>query len=232
LRAKLSFPIEREPSEKGDSSSVQAPLPSCSGPVTKPTKSPSRIIYCALDVKGWLEQPPNVDAVRPGQCPGCKSASRPVGHPLGMHGHGLRERQVRGPPEADAAPTVIVVQCRRYRCLGCGAILLVVPRGIAPRKHYGHAAISMAFALWGLVGRTAWEVRTQVCAWRIPSAAATGWATLRRWAQAAGAASGATQRTPSAVAARVAQIAIGRAPPCARGAPLWAQAFAGGSTMT
>lgn len=231
MRAKLCLPIEREPSPKGDSSSVQAPLPSCSGPVTKPTKSPSRIIYCALDVKGWLEQPPKVEAVRPGQCPDCGAASQPVGRPLGLHGHGLRERQVRGPLEADAAPTITVVQCRRYRCVGCGAILLVVPRGIAARKHYGHAAIAMAFALWGLLGRSAWQVRTQVCAWRIRSAAATGWATLRRWAQAARAASGA-EGTLREAAARAAQIAIGRAPPCARGAPWWAQAFAGGATMT
>jgi hypothetical protein len=125
---------------------------------------------------------------------------------------------------------VIVVQCRRYRCVGCGAILLVVPRGIAPRKHYGHAAIAMALALWGLAGRSAWEVRTQVCAWRIPSAAASGWATLRRWAQAARAASGA-EGTLRAAAARAAQIAIGHAPPAARGSPLWAQAFSGGATM-
>ena len=47
----------------------------------------------------------------------------------------------------DGTPTTLVLVCRRYRCIRCGAVLLVVPRGIAPRKHYGFAAIAMALAL-------------------------------------------------------------------------------------
>jgi hypothetical protein len=48
-----------------------------------------------------------------------------------------------GPP----ATTTLV--CRRYRCMSCGAVLLVVPRGVAPHKHYGYAAIAMALTLSG-----------------------------------------------------------------------------------
>jgi hypothetical protein len=125
----------------------------------------------------------------------------------------------------------VVIDCRRYRCTGCGAILLVVPRGIAPRRHYSQAAIALALALWGLMGLPLEAVRERVCAWRTRSPAATGWSTLRRWAQAARAGVGATAGTLRAVAARAAQVAVGRAPPHVRGAPVWAQAFAGGASM-
>ena len=43
-----------------------------------------------------------------------------------------------------------MIACRRYRCVSCGAILTVVPRGVAPRRHYGHAAIAMALTLWAI----------------------------------------------------------------------------------
>ena len=194
----------------------------------KSTSSTSRIIYNALDVKGWLERPPTAVEARPGQCPGCQGASRPIGGPLGLHGHGLRERQLRGPLAAGGEPTIAVVGCRRYRCTGCGAIVLVVPRGVAPRRQYSQAAISMALTMWGLMAMPAAAVRARVCAWRVRGQASSGWSTLRRWAQAARTTAGPTLRE---VAGRAAQVAVGRAPPRDRGAPLWAQAFAGGATM-
>ena len=86
----------------------------------------------------------------------------------------------------------------------------------------------MALAMWGLMAMPAAVVRERVCAWRITGPTATGWSTLRRWAQAARDRAGPILRE---VAARVAQIAVGRAPPRDRGAPLWAQAFAGGAAM-
>jgi len=195
--------------------------------VTKSTSRTTRIVYSALDVKGWRASPPSVEGVRPGVCPGCGAASRPAGGALGLHGHGLRDRQLRGPPDVDAEPTTIVLACRRYRCVGCGAVITVVPRGVAPRKHYGQAAIAMALALWALAGQPAAAVRRRVCAWSVTGAAATGWRTLRRWADTARRALGGDRR---AAAARAAQIAAGRAPPMIAG-PVWAQAFAGGSAM-
>jgi len=211
---------------------VLPPSASCSwsSTLTKPTSSSSHIVHHRLDVKGWLACPPSVEEGRPGTCPRCACASRPTGQPLGLHGHGLRERQLRGPPEAAAAPFVTVIACRRYRCVPCQAIITVVPRGIAPRRHYGHAAIAMALTLWALMHQSTASVRERVCAWPIAGAGARGWPTLRRWARA--------QRGPESiadtlrvVAARAAQRAVGRAPPRLRGAPLWAQAFAGGSAM-
>ena len=197
-------------------------------PLTKSTSSPSRIVYNALDVKGWLARPPSAAEARPGRCPGCDAASRPVGGALGLHGHGLRDRQLRGPLAADGEPTTAVVWCRRYRCTRCRAIVLVMPRGVAPRRQYSQAAIAMALALWGLMAMPAEAVRERVCTWRARGQASAGWSTLRRWAQAARTTAGPTLRE---VAGRAAQVAVGRAPPGDRRAPLWAQAFAGGASM-
>ena len=123
-----------------------------------------------------------------------------------------------------------MLACRRYRCTACGAIITVVPRGVAPRRHYGYGAIAMALALWALGREPAAAVRRRVCAWPIAGPSATGWPALRRWARAARAVSTAAL-TLGAVAARAAQIAVGRAPPTLRSAPICAQAFAGGSAM-
>jgi hypothetical protein len=202
-----------------------------SSTVKKSTRRCSRIVHHALDVKGWIASPPSAGSARPAACVDCGEASRPAGGRLGLHGHGLRDRQVRGPLDADGPSTTVVVACRRYLCVACGAILTVVPRGVAPRRHYGHAAIAMALALWAIVGEPVGGIRRRVCAWRHSHEPGTRWPTLRRWARAARDAGGDGGVTLEAAAARAAQIAIGRAPPEARHGPRWAQAFAGGSAM-
>jgi len=112
--------------------------------------------------------------------------------------------------------------------MSCKAILLVVPRGVAPRRHYGYAAIAVALTLWMLVREPVAEVRRRVCAWPSSYESPSRWPTLRRWARAARDALG-HELSLEAAAARWAQIAIGRAPPHLRDGALWAQAFAGGS---
>lgn len=212
---------------------LKAPPTSCSwpDPVTKPTRSSLLIVHAKLDVKGWLEKPPSAEAARPGMCPRCARASRPTGSSLGLHGHGFRDREILGPLEAHAVPTKTLVGCRRYRCPGCRAIILVVPRGVAPRRHYGLAAIAMALALWAVVQQRPLEVRERVCVAQ-GTVWGTEWPTLRRWARVARASlSMPAVFTLREVAARAAQIAIGRAPPALRAAPSWAQAFAGGLAM-
>jgi len=129
----------------------------------------------------------------------------------------VRERQLRGPVSADGVPTTLTLVCRRYRCTTCGVVLLVVPRGVARRKHYGYPAIAMALALWLLVGEPVREVRRRVCAWQLTRESTSAWPTLRRWRQAFG--------------DRFAQVAIGRAPPHDAHRERWALAFAGGSAM-
>lgn len=148
-----------------------------------------------------------------------------------MHGHGFRDRAIFGPQDADAAPERAWVQCRRYRCVVCVAVILVVPRGVAPRRHYSLAAIAMAMTLWAILELPPARVRERICV--SPSVAwGTEWSTLRRWAHAARALVDLPAViTLRKVAARVAQIAIGRAPPSLRTAPQVAQAFAGGTAM-
>jgi hypothetical protein len=107
--------------------------------------------------------------------------------------------------------------------------MTVVPRGVAPRRQYGHAAIAMAFALWAIAAQPIAEVRRRVCAWRVGYEPPTYWPTLARWARAVrDVRRGGSLR---AAAERAAQLAIGRAPPSTRHEPRWAQAFAGGSAM-
>lgn len=161
----------------------------------------------------------------------CDAPSRPAGGKLGLHGHGFRDRQVCGPPDVDSMPTWVVIACRRYLCTSCESILTVVPRGVAPRRHYGHAAIAMALTLWAIAGESEAEIRRRICARQISVESPARWPTLARWARAARDALGATSLSLKDAAARAAQIAIGRAPPDLRRASRWAQAFAGGSAM-
>ena len=181
-----------------------------------PTRSTPQIVHHAFDVKTWLAHPPTVDAARPAACC-CGEPSRPTGGLLGLHGHGVRDRQLRGPPTATGAPTTLTLACRRYRCAHCAAVLTVVPRGVAPRRHYGFAAIAMALTLWLIAGEPVHEVRRRVCAWQLTRESTSSWSTLRRWSRAMG--------------DRFAQIAIGRAPPYVLSRERWALAFAGGSAM-
>ncbi len=154
-----------------------------------------------------------------------------MGGRIGLHGHGFRARQLCGPLDADSPPIWITIACRRYLCTSCGAILTVVPRGIAPGRHYGHAAIAMALTLWAIAGEPEAEVRRRICARQLSFESPARWPTLARWARAARDALGTASLSLKEAAARAAQIAIGRAPPAFRRAPRWAQAFAGGSAM-
>ena len=43
----------------------------------------------------------------------------------------------------------LVVLARRYRCTACGAVLVVVPRGVGRSLRYTLEAIAYALSLWG-----------------------------------------------------------------------------------
>jgi hypothetical protein len=186
-----------------------------------------------------MAAPPSVEEVRPGRCPGCGAAARPVGGRLGLHGHGLRERQQRGPAASDSAPVVRVVALRRYRCVACAAVIAVVPRDVESRRHYSRPAIALALALWSLTSLPPAEVRRRISPWPVvgATAAAEGWVTLRRWARAgrAGRLFGAVGRllvgTLRQVAGLLAAVALGHAPPILRHLPREAQVFHGAVAM-
>lgn len=151
--------------------------------------------------------------------------SRPVGQPLNLHGHGRRERQLRGPDAPGHAPDTLVIHARRHRCQPCGAVITVVPADVLPRRHYRAQAIALAFALFGLLRVTVAAVRAAVSTWPIVGAsAARGWLTLRRWIDAAvrgalfvHAQTAPPEATLRAQAARVASWLAGHAPPSADG---------------
>jgi hypothetical protein len=198
-------------------------------------RSESSIIQSRIDIKSWQQRTPTVAEARPAACPSCMAASNPVGGRIQLHGHGLRERQVCGPPAPGEAPALVVVAGRRYRCVCCGAVLLVVPRGMLARRRYSASAIGFALALWGLVLATAAEVRRLVNPMTIVGLSALGrWATLRRWARAVGEGRllpGAPRREGAAtlrqVAASAASALAARAAPTTRPLPIEHRAFVG-----
>jgi hypothetical protein len=193
------------------------------------------VVHSTLECKFWMARMPSPEEVRPACCPVCMAASRESGRLLSVIGHGVRDRQLRGPAGPDAAPTVEVVLVRRYRCLRCRALITVVPREVEPRRHYTRPAIALALALWGLVGASAAAVREAISPWRV--AMTTGWPTLRRWCRAVerrllfAAGSPASTATSQEIAARVAQVALAHAPPTMRGEPERVQVFLGAVAM-
>jgi hypothetical protein len=96
-------------------------------------------------------------------------------------GHGLRDRQVRGPLGVGEVAGIRAVRVRRYLCCRCKAVLVVLPRGVIARRHFGAAAIAWAFALVGLLGEPQSAAWAAVSAWGEPRGC---WTTLRRWAAA------------------------------------------------
>jgi DNA-directed RNA polymerase subunit RPC12/RpoP len=197
-------------------------------------RSEPKLVHAALDVKAWIARPPSVAAVRPSQCPRCGQASRPVGCGLGLWGHGRRERQVRGPLTVDGPPALVVVAARRYRCRGCGTIVLVVPRGLVARRLFSGPAIALACTLFGVERQPLPQVRAAVHPWTtVGVTAATSWRTLRRWLHAVRVGRlfpivrlARDDRTARAIAARVARTLAALGPPGVAG-DLRAQVFAG-----
>ena len=201
----------------------------------KEARSNSTIVRSTIDVKSWQERLPSVDAVRPGQCPKCAAASRPVGRALQIWGHGLRDRQQRGPLSASSAPVEITIRVRRYVCRACGAVLVVVPQGVLAGRLFLAAAIGFALALFGARKLPMSEVRRRVSPWQRVGASAFGsWLSLRRWvgairarrlfASVRASPSGFTARE---VAARAAQTLAALAPPSLAAAEIEPRVFAG-----
>ncbi len=151
-----------------------------------PTRSCLRIVRSALDVKSWACGRPSCAAARPPSCPACGTSSREPGKPLSIVGHGLRERGIEGPGAPGAPPADTRIMCRRYVCLACGAILVVVPSGVGRAVHYSLEAIAHALALWGHAGAKAAEARAAVStATARGPAAPERWSSLRRWVERA-----------------------------------------------
>ena len=106
-----------------------------------------------------------------------------------VHGHGLRTREVVVLAAVEDRAQIVECQVRRYRCTACGAVMVVLPRGVMPRYLYSTAAIVMglflvadepvgqgcteteAYAQQGMYAKTRW---TEASPYR--------WRSLGRWA--------------------------------------------------
>lgn len=154
---------------------------------------------------------------------------------MGLIGHGMRTRQLRGPPASGQKPVTQVLDVRRYQCRTCAALVTVVPRGVVPRRHFSGAAIALALALYGIAQKSALQTRLLVSPWATVGAAAyTGWAALARWIGAVRRGSMFACVRPMAedmsareVAERVATTLAALAPSALGRSPLTEQAFVG-----
>jgi len=154
-----------------------------------------------------------------------------VGGRLAIVGHGLVERQLRGPVTATSAAEVLVLKLRRYRCRACNAVLVVGPRGLVPGRWYGAGAIAVALESYGR-GETSIAVRRRVSPnSTVGGSARERWVTLVRWIEAARrsglfAIAGLSEFPRRGVAEHVALVLAGRAGRVL-GGDLAAAAFAG-----
>lgn len=164
----------------------RAGAPTPSTPVApKSVVSARGILHSEIDFKFWIARAPEIDAVRPGRCPACGTAARVPGKRLGLHGHGLIDRQAWGPASADGAPEILSLRLRRFRCTSCRAVITVGPRDLESRRIYRLSAIAFALALWGIAVLTPEKVRRSVSPWRHRGASTAGrWRTLGRWVDA------------------------------------------------
>jgi hypothetical protein len=100
-------------------------------------------------------------------------------------GHGLVERQVRGPTSTLTPPEEGVLTLRRYRCRACRAVVVVGPRGLIVRRRYGAGPIALALSLYAH-GATSEMVRSRTSPMRtVGPSAVDRWVTLVRWVEAA-----------------------------------------------
>jgi hypothetical protein len=201
----------------------------------KKARSNTTIVRSAIDVKRWMERTPSVDEARPGQCPKCAAASRPVGRGLQIWGHGLRDRQQRGPLEPLGDPVEITIRVRRYVCRLCTAVIVVVPLGVIAGRLFCAAAIGLAVALFGVAKLPMGEVRRRVSPWQHVGTSAEGsWLSLRRWVHAirarrlfASVRPAPSRFTAREIAARAAQTLAALAPPSLAAVAIEHRVFAG-----
>ena len=72
-------------------------------------RSKQGIVHCPNRHQSLaVEHTPTVEQARPACCPHCGRAGHPVGGLVGLVGHGVRQRQMRGPLEAGARSAVVI----------------------------------------------------------------------------------------------------------------------------
>lgn len=157
--------------------------PSCSVLRLKRARSGTNVVHADAGVKFSAGGAPGIEQCRPRACPQCQSASREPGRRLAVIGHGVRERQVRGPAAPGERPRVSVVLVRRFLCLVCGAVMTVVPEGVLAGRLFSGPAILLGLFLWGVRAQSQQRVREAIN----PRSGlrSRGWRALNRWTRAA-----------------------------------------------
>ncbi len=201
-------------------------------------QSPGSILSSLVSLNNWMRRTPSAEEVRPAKCPCCGVASRPVGKGLNLHGHGQRERQVRGPLHPGGKPVQVIIKLRRYRCRSCRATMTVGPMGLVARRLFSAAAMGLGLCLWGLEKQKEAAVYQQVNSWRrSPEQAKRGWRQLGRWVHGIvqgrlfrgllPGLPGSLAQAPRAVAERAAAALAARCSPALCTAPMSQQVFWG-----
>lgn len=148
-------------------------------------RSTRGVLRSDIDVKSRTQKEPSAAEVRPAQCPSCGAASCPIGGALMLHGHGRRQRQLRGPTAPEGRPEIRCLFVRRYQCQRCGATATVGPRQTLTRRLFSASAIALALALFGLSELPLHAVRKRVSPWATVGATAVStWRTVPRWTAA------------------------------------------------
>ena len=106
-----------------------------------------------------------------------------MGRSLRLIGHGLRTLTVWGALAPGERPSLIEVAGRRFRCLECSCVCLVVPRGVWPGHVYLGTAVVLALARWAFAMQPPSSVRAALSPLRRVGHSVVGWPSLRRWAR-------------------------------------------------
>lgn len=149
----------------------------------KPNEGLANLLDAILDVKSLADIDAGVEETRPRACYRCGVGAGCVGS-LRIHGHGTRPRDAWGPPSAvsGAAPEIVGLRLRRYRCVDCRHVMTVRPRLLGRYFRYTAAAIALALWLWAVAGRSASAVRHEVSPWPIRGLCeAHRWRSVSRW---------------------------------------------------
>jgi hypothetical protein len=184
----------------------------------KQNESQINLVNAIVNVKSFAELDVGVEEARPAACAQCCVAAGCVGN-LRIHGHGTRPRDAWGPPSADpgAAPEVMGLRLRRYRCLECRHVMTVRPRLLARYFRYTTAAITLALWVWAVVGRSASAARGEVSPLPIRGLSEVDrWRSLGRWLGRLDDLFGLPEELGErgrALAHRAAQLMTARAPP-------------------
>jgi hypothetical protein len=132
-----------------------------------------------------MAEQPSVEAARPARCPACGNAARPTGGTLGLHGHGSRRRQLRGPLEANGESAVHEVKVRRYVCTACEATMTVAPATVLTKRLYLASTMALAFVLLGARHLAQRAVRVRLSAWKmLGEGSSSRWDALLDWLNA------------------------------------------------